>query len=98
MPMVGSGNVTGWHYTKKNCEETNRNFLKEHGIEVVKYNLEFREAREYASSIRFLQKQKFIDEMNGTGYLSDFITGRIANLVVTIGLSDDLETRNIPFQ
>lgn len=51
MTLVGSGNFSGLHYSKKTCQEIIEKFLEENNYRILKYDLDFKTAREMASSI-----------------------------------------------
>jgi hypothetical protein len=52
MTTVGSGNISGFHYSKANCEVLIREFFEREGYEIDKYNIPFPLARKLAVEIR----------------------------------------------
>jgi hypothetical protein len=52
MTIVGSGNISGFHYSNKNCEEIIRDFFEKEGFKIDEYNIPFTLARNIAVEIR----------------------------------------------
>ena len=64
MTITGHGNVLGFHYSKKNCEELIRERFEKDGYIIDKYNIPFPLAKEITMLIRY----EYRDDIE---YLSD---------------------------
>ena len=83
MTIVGSGNMTGFHYSKQNCEEIIRKYFKDQGFPIKDYNIPFVLARKLAEAIR--SEPFYIKYFNKRYVLEkEYVDGMVNGKLITL--------------
>lgn len=84
MPFVSKGNVTGFHYTKTNCEKIIRDYFSSNGIEIDKYDMPFKLAKYMAYHIRQIPLKEAHFNKTIAFYSKDDVSKLLSSGYITI--------------